>query len=468
MVGASPAVVNWFKSYLFGCSQSTRIASTLCDPVPITRGVPQGATLSPLLFCIYFDDSFALQTCCLESNVDDSKVLQSFPMSDIDSATRKLEDNLCNAMWCCDNNVLLINPARPNSFSFEAGGLPFTVTATFFDKPLRPADFVTDLGVILDPHLTYNDYVLKVVSSCFYKLSQVYWVIASFDSKTLLLIMSFLPLLAGLHYFRCIPHFLAVKTSLSPRGPFWHTIWMFAKPMANFVIFLCQRCYFTRHTLVVSFQLSPTRWHFFLLPNVLFSLPAFWRCVVLWQQNMPVKPCQIVSLRRWRECCSRGTFYAALQPPRGEFRTRRSCEGKSRLPHFLWVLNAAHFCHLVWRCNKKLTYKREPIQVKRNNQVPNQTTTCWKLFRTLGGYSAVTPVTYGHLGAIKNFMLQKKWKNSLKCQILSETKQTENQCWNALETHRPHDLSTDKDIIRSVKTKNPPQHTPLIFLRCKF
>lgn len=151
--------------------------------------------------------------------------------------------------------------------------------------------------------------------------------------------------------------------------------------------------------------------------------------------------------------------------PRGIFRARQSRKGKSRLPHFLWVLNAVHFRHLVWRCNKKLTYKREPSQAKRNNQVPNQTTTCWKLFRILAGYSAVTSVTYGHLGAIKNCMLQKRWKNSLKCQILSETKQTGNQCWNALETHRPHDLSTGKDIIRSVKTKNPPQHTPPIFLR---
>ena len=27
---------------------------------------------------------------------------------------------------------------------------------------------------------------------------------------------------------------------------------------------------------------------------------------------------------------------------------RRSRDGKSRLPHFLWVLNAAHFCPLGW------------------------------------------------------------------------------------------------------------------------
>ena len=101
MVGASPAVVNWFKSYLSGRSQSTRIASTLSDPLPITHGIPLGAILSPLSSRIYLNDlPFAFQTCCLESYVDDSKVFLSFPLLGIDSAVRKLEDDLPNvARW---------------------------------------------------------------------------------------------------------------------------------------------------------------------------------------------------------------------------------------------------------------------------------------------------------------------------------------------------------------------------------
>ena len=65
-------------------------------------------------------------------------------------------------------------------------------------------------------------------------------------------------------------------------------------------------------------------------------------------------------------------------------------------------------------------------------------------------------------------MLQKRSKNSLKCfrgQILTGTKTTGNQCWNAQETHYPHYLSISKDNICAVKTKNPPQHTPPVFLR---
>ena len=59
----------------------------------------------------------------------------------------------------------------------------------------------------------------------------------------------------------------------------------------------------------------------------------------------------------------------------------------------------------------------------------------------------LTSLINGPLAAIKSFVLQKRSKNSLKCfrdQILSETKTTGYQCWNAQETHRPHDLSIGK------------------------
>ena len=67
-VGASAAVVNWFKSYLTGRVQRVRIGSTLSDPLLITHGVPQGTILSPLLFCIYLNDlPHASKDCRLES-----------------------------------------------------------------------------------------------------------------------------------------------------------------------------------------------------------------------------------------------------------------------------------------------------------------------------------------------------------------------------------------------------------------
>ena len=66
-VGASPATVSWFQSYLTGRTQSVRIDSVSSDPLLITHGVPQGAILSPLLFCTYLNGlPGAPQFCQLE------------------------------------------------------------------------------------------------------------------------------------------------------------------------------------------------------------------------------------------------------------------------------------------------------------------------------------------------------------------------------------------------------------------
>lgn len=107
IVGASPSIANWFKSYLSSRYQYVRIGSTHSDTLPITHGVPQGAILSPLLFCIYLNDlSLETSSCNLESYVDDSKLFLSFPPIELDAAIEKLEQELLSvAQWCCEEGT---------------------------------------------------------------------------------------------------------------------------------------------------------------------------------------------------------------------------------------------------------------------------------------------------------------------------------------------------------------------------
>ena len=194
-VGASPATVRWFQSYLTGWTQSVRIDSVLSDPLPITHGLPQGAILSPLLFSTYLNDLLgAPQFCQLESYVDDSKVLLSFPVNDFNDARIKLEEDLRKvAIWCCKNQ-LLINPDKTKFMLIGTRQLMSShsvdLSVTFMGRTLTPVDSARDLGVIMDSHLTYDSHISYLVSLCLSKLVQINRVKKNFDEDILTLIIS--------------------------------------------------------------------------------------------------------------------------------------------------------------------------------------------------------------------------------------------------------------------------------------
>ena len=188
-------MVQWFRSYLSDRTQLVRIDSVLSDPLPITHGVPQGAILPPLLFCIYINDlPGAPQFSQLESYVDDSKVLLSFPVNDVNNAKTKLEKDLRNvAFWCCKND-LLINPDKTKFMligtrqMMSKHSVDFTVS--FMGKSLTTVESAKDPGVYIDAHLTYDTHISHLVSSCLSKLVQINRTKHSFDRETLLLIIT--------------------------------------------------------------------------------------------------------------------------------------------------------------------------------------------------------------------------------------------------------------------------------------
>ena len=146
-----------------------RIGSSVSKPLPITHGVPQGAILPPLLFCIDMNDLATVpKVCNLESYVDDSKVFLTFPIKDVVAAKQKIEEDLHRiAAWCCKNQ-LLINPKKTKYLMVGTRQLlqrlPDKMALSFLEEEINPVSSAKDLGVTLDNNLTYDDHISELTS----------------------------------------------------------------------------------------------------------------------------------------------------------------------------------------------------------------------------------------------------------------------------------------------------------------
>ena len=129
----------------------------------------------------------------LDWHVKELEYIRCEPISDVNSVIGKLEQDLRNvAQWCCANN-LLINPSKTKLLFIGTrqlmATLPELPQVSFLGSTLHPATSAKDLGVILDPNLSYDQHITHV-SSCFSKLYQINRVRDSFDEDTLKLLIT--------------------------------------------------------------------------------------------------------------------------------------------------------------------------------------------------------------------------------------------------------------------------------------
>ncbi|KAL0839927.1 hypothetical protein ABMA28_016543 [Loxostege sticticalis] len=116
--GFEESTIEWFRSYLSDRRQFVEVRQTDGTKLQsrtqaVTRGVPQGSILGPILFILYGADIVKkIEHCSYHLYADDLQLYLSFKPNDQDTATTMVNNDLQSIADWCSSNCLVLNPRK--------------------------------------------------------------------------------------------------------------------------------------------------------------------------------------------------------------------------------------------------------------------------------------------------------------------------------------------------------------------
>ena len=163
--GVSSSTLNWFKSYLSGHSQFTKIGDVKSHPLSTTAGVPQGSILGPNLFSVHINN--LPNICPVNSTAvlfaDDTTIYV------IGSSASEISSILSSALENCQSwmvkNKLQLNTLKTKYMLIHSSRRsPPPLTVALDATPIEQVRTFKFLGCIINDHLTWDDHIAYLSS----------------------------------------------------------------------------------------------------------------------------------------------------------------------------------------------------------------------------------------------------------------------------------------------------------------
>lgn len=164
LYGIRGNAVSLIKSYLAHRTQFVSLNSFYSSVKSISKGVPQGSILGPLLFNIYINDIVKISnTAKFVIYADDTSLfLSGNDASQLLGAGNKLLRSLQN--WV-DANGLKINVNKTKAIFFRSKNKPIVMEdyLTLNSMPIEIVDSFKTLGVIFSQHVTWEKHIEHIL-----------------------------------------------------------------------------------------------------------------------------------------------------------------------------------------------------------------------------------------------------------------------------------------------------------------
>ncbi len=190
----------WIKSFLSNRTQKVKCNNSLSDVKLISAGTPQGSVLSALLFILFINDIFQLETDFIDIFLyaDDTAVI-IHANSQVDLQIR-ISSFIATYLSWCNKNCIIINPKKSEFLTFNTYNIQVIVNGEMLSNP----GVVKYLGIYIDDMLKWNFHVNHVTKICSQR-------IGLFKK-----VLPFLPLSVAILYYNCF-----IRTTFSYGLIFW-------------------------------------------------------------------------------------------------------------------------------------------------------------------------------------------------------------------------------------------------------
>ena len=162
--GVQDIELQWFTDYLEGRRQKVTLEGESSDWSDVTRGVPQGSILGPLLFIIFMNDlPDCTDHCTVNLYADDTTIY----VADRDPSVvgNKLNADLNKVAAWIKSNGLKMNVAKTQALVLSRKrGRPQAkqIEISLNGESINTQDSVKYLGIVLDQNLTWEQQESKV------------------------------------------------------------------------------------------------------------------------------------------------------------------------------------------------------------------------------------------------------------------------------------------------------------------
>ena len=177
-IGLSDTVLNWFTSYLTDRTEYVALGKAKSHIHHVTCGVPQGSVLGPTLFTLYMlplGRILRKHGISFHCYADDTQLYiridpsSSAPLSTLTTCLEEIE------AWM-KLNFLQLNCSKTEAILV---GTPHQVQSsnitciTFSGQNTPLSTSVTNLGVTIDPHLTFDNHIKQLCKTAFFHLRNI-------------------------------------------------------------------------------------------------------------------------------------------------------------------------------------------------------------------------------------------------------------------------------------------------------